>query len=139
MSKKHLILNAATMALLSFIGCSSHSDSTPITPPPSPPAATFTGVLMDSPVQGVAYSTSTNLSGTTDAAGQFTYHASDTMTFKLGALTLGSAPARASSRPSNWRAGATPNCRTYWCCSSPSIPTETRRTASAFPPPRPPP
>ena len=59
--------------------------------PPTPPAngATATGVLRDANVQGVAY-TSGTLSGVTGADGKFQYIAGSPVTFKVGAVTLGS-------------------------------------------------
>jgi uncharacterized protein len=49
------------------------------------------GVLSDSYVKGVTYSTSSNLGGTTGANGEFNYAPGDTVTFKIGSVTLGSA------------------------------------------------
>lgn len=51
---------------------------------------TLTGVFIDSPVEGVSYSTPTQ-SGTTNAAGEFSYEAGEQVTFALGSLELGSA------------------------------------------------
>lgn len=50
-----------------------------------------TGVLLDAAVQGMAYTTSGGLTGTTDANGQFSYYTGDTVTFKIGNVTIGSA------------------------------------------------
>jgi hypothetical protein len=50
------------------------------------------GYFIDSPVQGLAYSSASH-SGTTDEFGRYDYEAGETVTFKLGSLTLGSASA----------------------------------------------
>ncbi|MEI8164559.1 MAG: hypothetical protein WCI19_15605, partial [Betaproteobacteria bacterium] len=67
-------------------GClgSSGSDSAPAAATPS------TGILSDSYVKGVSYTTSSGLSGTTGTNGEFSYAAADTVTFKIGSVTLGS-------------------------------------------------
>ncbi len=49
-----------------------------------------TGVLLDSPVAGISYSTSTQ-SGTTNSQGEFSYQVGETVTFRLGGLELGQA------------------------------------------------
>ncbi|NOS81350.1 MAG: hypothetical protein HOP32_07205 [Nitrospira sp.] len=55
----------------------------------APPAAVpLAGVFVDSPVQGLGYTTSTGLSGTTDAAGSFGYNSGDTMSFTLYGRTI---------------------------------------------------
>jgi hypothetical protein len=64
------------------------------TPPPAPPAppangSTNTGVFRDANVKGVDY-TSGTLSGITGADGRFQYQAGSQVTFKVGAVTLGS-------------------------------------------------
>lgn len=59
----------------------------------SAPAGTATGTLSDSAVGGVAYSTSSGLTGTTDSQGHFNYKPGDTVTFKIGGLTLGAVTA----------------------------------------------
>lgn len=51
----------------------------------------LTGTLSDSVVKGVSYSASpSGLRGMTGANGEFSYLAGDTVTFKIGGLTLGS-------------------------------------------------
>lgn len=59
--------------------------------PPAPPAAgsTQSGVFRDANVQGLEY-TSGTLSGVTGADGRFQYQAGSDVTFKVGAVTLGS-------------------------------------------------
>ncbi len=58
-----------------------------------------TGVLTDAAVQGVAFTTSSGVTGTTDARGQYRYNPGDTVSFTLGALTLGTVPAAALVTP----------------------------------------
>lgn len=56
------------------------------------------GILLDSPVGGVQYQTTTaagavDTQGTTDPDGRYFYHDGDTVTFSLGDITLGQATA----------------------------------------------
>ena len=60
--------------------------------------ATVTGQFIDAPVQGLNYSTATQ-SGQTDSSGNFKYRAGETVTFKLGTLTLGTVTATSSLNP----------------------------------------
>ncbi|MCX7140686.1 MAG: DUF839 domain-containing protein [Proteobacteria bacterium] len=50
----------------------------------------LTGTLSDSAVKGVTYSTGSGISGTTGTNGEFKYVAGDTVSFKIGNITLGS-------------------------------------------------
>lgn len=63
------------------------------------PAGTETGVFTDGPVGGVAYTTSGGHEGTTNAAGEFSYNPGETVTFSIGATTLGTATASATVTP----------------------------------------
>ncbi len=56
-------------------------------------AGSSTGTFVDSPVAGLTYTTSGGYTGTTDSSGHFAYNAGETITFKLGTLTLGTVPA----------------------------------------------
>lgn len=56
---------------------------------------TLTGVFVDSPVQGIEYSTASR-AGTTDANGNFKYAAGETITFSMGGIQIGSAVKAAS-------------------------------------------
>ncbi len=80
------VISSAVAAALMLGGClgSSGSDSAPAAATPS------TGILSDSYVKGVSYTTSSGLSGTTGTNGEFSYAAADTVTFKIGNVTLGS-------------------------------------------------
>jgi hypothetical protein len=104
MSTRTTLLSGLALALLG-LGCSKdhHDDDPGPTPPPQP---ILSGVLTDSPIQGVAYATNTNVAGTTDAAGTFTYHAADTVQFKLGPLALGSLTAKPLVTPFDLAAGS---------------------------------
>lgn len=60
----------------------------------------LSGTFFDAEVQGLSYSASpSGLSGVTTADGKFDYKAGDIVTFKLGSVTLGSAPASAQITP----------------------------------------
>lgn len=82
----------AFLPALVLLGCSGGDgkEGIPATPPPPPP--TLTGQLIDAPIEGVSWATSSGLSGTTNANGEFEYQQFDTVTFTIGGITLGSAP-----------------------------------------------
>ena len=59
-----------------------------------------TGIFLDSPVQGLKYTTSpSNLTGTTNAAGEYSYRTGDTVTFAVGDLVLGTVTAQGTVTP----------------------------------------
>lgn len=58
-----------------------------------------TGVFVDSAVAGVTYTTSSGLSGTTNANGQFSYASGDTASFSIGDVSLGSVTAASLLNP----------------------------------------
>ena len=62
-------------------------------------AASLSGTFIDAPVAGLAYTTTSGVTGVTDANGTYRYNAGDSITFSLGTLTLGSAPAKAIVSP----------------------------------------
>ena len=68
-------------------------------------AATESGALSDSAIAGVAYSTSSGVTGVTDASGKYTYNVGDTVTFTLGTLTLGTVTATGIISPVQLAAG----------------------------------
>jgi hypothetical protein len=79
---------------------SGNNPNPPPPPPPAPPVGSALGVFLDSPVQGLRYTTSpSNVTGVTNANGEFTYNPGDTVTFALGDLVLGSVPAQAEVTP----------------------------------------
>ena len=55
----------------------------------APAAAQLTGVLSDSAVKGVSYASSSGISGLTGSGGEFKYASGDTVSFKIGNVTLG--------------------------------------------------
>lgn len=69
--------------------------------PPSAPAtgATVDGVFRDALVQGLDYSDGGALSGTTGADGGFQFAQGNTVTFRIGGLTLGSLPGQPYMSP----------------------------------------
>ncbi|PSW20835.1 hypothetical protein C9I98_08340 [Photobacterium sanctipauli] len=69
---------AASVALV-LSGCNSSS-----TPSPEVGDPTITSTFIDSPVEGMVYTTSSGEEGVTDSAGEYTAKASDTITFYLG-------------------------------------------------------
>ena len=64
----------------------------------TPTNSVQTGTFVDAPVQGLTYQTATQ-SGITDANGHFKYKSGETVTFKIGNLTLGSVPAKKNITP----------------------------------------
>ncbi|MCX8025678.1 MAG: hypothetical protein N3A60_10795, partial [Thermanaerothrix sp.] len=65
------------------------------------------GVFVDAPVAGLEYVTSSGVSGKTDANGVFYYDPGDTVTFKIGNLTLGSAKGASQVTPVDIVSGGT--------------------------------
>lgn len=84
---QQLLLASATAALLSACGGSSSSSSP--SKNPTPTTKTTTGVLSDSPVDGVSYTTRSG-TGVTQNGGKFDYIVGDEITFSLGEFVLGS-------------------------------------------------
>jgi len=70
------VVSLATSVLL--VGCGSSDSST-----------TTTGYFIDSAVEGISYTTSSGLAGTTDAEGRFKYKPNDSVAFNIGKLSLG--------------------------------------------------
>ncbi len=62
-------------------------------------AASQSGILSDAKVAGVAYTTSSGVSGVTDADGNYRYNPNDTVTFTLGTLQLGTVTANGVISP----------------------------------------
>lgn len=63
------------------------------------------GILTDDPVEGVAYLTSTGVSGVTGAGGTYNFNVGDTVEFKLGNLVLGNVTATGIVTPIELAAG----------------------------------
>lgn len=92
----------ATVALSAALAaCGGGGSDSPATSGVTTPSkiGSSIGVLSDAAVQGVAFSTSSGVTGTTNALGQYSYNPGDTVSFKLGTLTLGTAPAAALVTP----------------------------------------
>lgn len=64
-------------------------------------AAPKTGVFLDSPVAGMSYVGNRGSAGVTSTAGEFTYQEGETITFRIGSLTLGSATGGAIVTPAH--------------------------------------
>jgi secreted PhoX family phosphatase len=75
----------AVAGSFAMAGCGGGSSGTSATP-----ANQLTGTLSDSAVKGVSYTSSSGISGSTGADGEFKYVAGDTVSFKIGNVTLGS-------------------------------------------------
>ncbi|MDC8450938.1 MAG: hypothetical protein LV473_21650 [Nitrospira sp.] len=92
MRLKRLHVLAIGMLAMVTVACSGDGGSGSSQAPPSPPPAStpLTGVFLDSPVQGLGYSTTpSGMSGTTNAGGQFNYNSGDSVTFDLYGRTIG--------------------------------------------------
>ena len=105
MRKVHsLLLLFAFAAVLLLSACGGGGDGTPAanpTPTPTPvtPAPqVLTGVFVDGPVEGVAFVSGAQ-TGTTDASGAFKFEAGGTVQFKVGNVTLGTAPGKSLITP----------------------------------------
>ncbi|SMF21955.1 hypothetical protein SAMN02745866_01374 [Alteromonadaceae bacterium Bs31] len=99
----------ATLALSSLVACGGGSSSdggsttlpNPTVEPTVEPTAiptALTGRFLDSAVGNISYVTETH-SGTTNAAGEFTYEAGETVTFEIGGLALPATAAGAIITP----------------------------------------
>ncbi|MGH8445904.1 MAG: esterase-like activity of phytase family protein [Solimonas sp.] len=78
-------LVAAVLAASFLVACSDDDDNN---------APLRSGVLVDSAVAGVAYDSGSE-SGVTDAAGTFQYREGETVTFKVGGMTVGAGKGKA--------------------------------------------
>lgn len=107
MFKKNRLLRALiaaglTSGLVACGGGSSGSSGGGETPPNDPPSSTeLTGQFVDSPVGGLEYQRSGKGTTTylTNDNGQFQYQDGETVTFKIGQFTLGSAQGGATISP----------------------------------------
>ncbi len=81
--KRFITLGTVSLIASAFlIGCSSSSsDTTDIE----------TGYFIDAPVEGLAYKSTSGLSGVTDSAGKFQYRKGEKVRFSLGKLDFGEA------------------------------------------------
>ena len=67
------------------------------------------GVFIDAPVQGLSYTTSSGLSGTTNSEGKYFYNPGDTVTFSLPGVTFPPVAARAQVSPVDLVGGTAPD------------------------------
>ena len=97
-TQKRAALVIAGAALMALYGCGGGDGAST---PAGPLVGSSTGVLTDAAVEGVAYTTTSGVTGTTNALGQYTYNDNpgERITFKLGALTLGDVPAASIVTP----------------------------------------
>jgi hypothetical protein len=87
-------LNLSIFLFILLFACS--KDDNP--GPKGGPDATSQGVFIDSPVTGLRYETETH-NGVTDENGKFDYEEGETVTFFVGDIKLGSAPAAEELSP----------------------------------------
>ena len=93
MKKRYCFLS---LIILLFSACSKDDDSDGGSVPE--PAQSKQGVFVDSPVSGLRYETETH-SGITNENGNFDYEEGETVTFFVGDIELGSAPASEEISP----------------------------------------
>lgn len=104
---KNLFIFALFLSLTLLTACSGGGDDSVASNNTgnNPPQA-VQGKFVDAPVIGLTYSTATQ-SGTTDASGFFNYVSGETVTFKIGNITLGSATGGAVITPVDLVSGGT--------------------------------
>ncbi|MCX7981715.1 MAG: hypothetical protein N2572_02245 [Syntrophales bacterium] len=90
---------ALTGILLFLFGCGGGTSGT----------GPLRGIFVDAPVEGLDYTTTSGITGRTDANGGFFYDPGDTVNFKIGNLNLGSAKGAAQITPVDIISGATAN------------------------------
>ncbi len=83
------LLAVTVLAIFSVSGCGEGDGQASIAGTPAPASS---GVLVDSPVSGVSWESSSDLSGTTDDQGTFQYLWFDDVTFSIGGIVLGTVP-----------------------------------------------
>ena len=78
-----------TTLMLGLASCGEQQESNKVTSKTQLKGPT-TGILMDAgPVAGIAYTTSSGTTGTTDAQGVYHYNHGDNIKFQLGGLVIG--------------------------------------------------
>lgn len=88
--------------MMVLMGCSGGGGDSGVT---GDRPALLNGVFVDSPVEGLYYETDTQ-SGFTDANGMFTYMEGEVISFSIGDVMFGQAPARGFMTPVNLVEGA---------------------------------
>lgn len=84
---KVLILSLALLGITACGGGDSSPESTKNIIIPPTAVATYTGVFLDSAVEGINYTT-VSQSGKTNAMGEFIFQAEEQITFSIGSITL---------------------------------------------------
>jgi predicted outer membrane repeat protein len=94
--KQKNILNILASAITAIIlsACSGDSGGGSSDPETS---ITVTGQFIDSPVQGLGYSCSSGVSGTTNSNGEYTCNVGDNVTFKIGSVIIGTVSAQTTA------------------------------------------
>ena len=105
--KKNMLLIFLLFAMAALTACSSGSSTSTASGGSnnSTNLTALTGVFLDSPVEGLHYQTDT-ISGFTGENGTFMYHDGETVTFSIGTVMLGSAPANHIMTPIDLVPGA---------------------------------
>jgi hypothetical protein len=89
--KKFSLVSLAVFSVLAGCGGSDSAPEAAKTP--------MTGVFLDGAVENLDYVAGTAAKASTNAKGEFTCYAGDTVTFSLGGIALGSAPCAATITP----------------------------------------
>jgi len=89
MKKRVFAVFIVTAALLVLVGCGGGTSGT----------GPLRGVFVDAAVEGLDYTTTSGITGQTDANGLFYFDPGDTVTFKIGNLVLGSAKGASQITP----------------------------------------
>ena len=91
-------LSVVLVMSLTLTACGGGGDGGGTQPVAAP--APSTGALIDSPVQGLTYSSApSGLSGLTGPNGEFLYRAGDTVAFSIGERVIGAAPGQLQITP----------------------------------------
>jgi hypothetical protein len=90
--KKFSLVSLAVFSVLA--GCGGSDSAAPETP-----KTPLTGVFLDAAVENLDYVAGTAAKASTNAKGEFTCYAGDTVTFSVGGIALGSAPCAATVTP----------------------------------------
>ena len=87
---------AALMGGVILVAACGEKSSTNVTLPPDP---ALTGVFVDSPVEGINYSSASVENGTTNAQGEYSYFRGEQLAFSIGQLTFPETPASSVISP----------------------------------------
>jgi hypothetical protein len=105
-SSKKVSYSIALLSAVVLTACGGGGGgTTSSTPAASVVSGSSTGVLTDSAIQGVSYTTSSGVTGITDASGNYKFNPGDTVTFKLGSVSLGTVTANGIISPIDLAAG----------------------------------